>query len=719
MCFCLMVVGLFSFTGCDIVRKKESVINSKTAVTVGDKKLTKTDIINSFYTYYQSNGNYFSNYDEQTIEDSFYSWVVIREIVKQKTNEALYDSETNKNGFLFYTQEDEDDVWESCFEYIYSQVSSYEEAIYELENVAEDDRPIWLRDSEDEEEKSLFEEYKSTKPEIETKTASDAVKKSTDEFKKSKLNDLKKYLFEYKVNPNDEDDDTREDINASEAVNRNKAYAKYIEGLANSAKASGKSTDEKTLLENEIIRIYDAYYESKIQTLFQNYYLENYLTDTVNGDKNALSDKAIVDAYLKKYYTDMQVYQVEDSYISTMTNTDGASVVFYNYNGRNYFFTVQHILIQFDDYMSEEVEKLDGYPSGSSADYDDAIYKNFIKNRNDLVNDYTMLTEINKDVVEQFGGWLVVKGNYYIYDETFAGDKLNNFGYILLDKSTDAEGKDVYKKHGTDETVDAEDVKFMATKTEILESYSETVSMWKGKIAEYLAGNDAKKKEIREAKANENDETYKNSQYIFDVIDNMHLYGATTSEIEDKISSLLFVELQWVYSSDSLDNKVSNKIGYVISNYPDENGSWVADFAYGAREIMARIESGESNSTVDATNVIISNYGYHIIKVENVYESGASLVDMSKLTKSINLEDAEFVEEMANLLRQTYVSTSSNQTVYDYFYDEIYQELVGTSSSSGTYFLKLQYEWLNDYETAGKVGIVDKMSYTELMESIN
>lgn len=705
-----MVVGLFSFTGCNVVRKNDSVINSKTAVTVGDKKLTKTDIINSFYTYYQSNGNYFSNYDEQTIEDSFYSWVVIREIVKQKSNEALYDSETNTNGFLFYTQDDEDDVWDSCFEYIYSQVSSYEEAIYELENVAEDDRPIWLRDSEDEEEKSLFEEYKSSKPEIKNKTASDAVKKSTDDFKKAKLEDLKKYLFEYKVNPNDEDDDTRENINASEAVNRNKAYAKYIEGLANSAKASEKSTDEKTLLENEIIRIYDAYYESKIQTLFQNYYLENYLTDTVNGDSNALSDKTIVDAYLKKYYTDMQVYQVEDSYISTMTNTDGASVVFYHYNGRNYFFTVQHILIQFDDYMSEKVENLDGYPSGSSADYDDAIYKNFITNRNKLVNDYIMLTEINKDAVEQFGDCLVIKGNYYIYDETFAGDKLNNYGYILLDKTTDIEGNDVYKKHGTDEEVDSEDVKFMATKTEILESYSESVSAWNSILSEYLAGDNTKKDQLKE--------TYKKTEYIFDVIDNMNLY-ANTSEIQNKLASLLFVELQWVYSSDSLGNEISNKLGYVISNYPDENGSWVADFAYGAREIMARIEAGESNSTVDATNVIISNYGYHIIKVENVYESGASLVDMSKLTKSINLEDSEFVEEMANLLRQTYVSTSSNQTVYDYFYDEVYQELVGTSSSSGTYFLKLQYEWLNDYETAGKVGIVDKMTYTELMESIN
>lgn len=709
MSLCLLVVGLFSFTGCSVVKENSSVVNGKIAVRVGDNDLTRSDIINAFYTYYQSNGNYFSSYDEQTIVDSFYSWTIIREIVKQKSKEALYDSETNKNGYIFYTEEEEKDVWDSTFEYIYSQVSSNEEAIYDLIGTSDEDKPIWLRDTEDEEEKSLFEEYKSSKPVITKKTASDSVKKSTDDEKKAKYEALKKYLFEYKVNPNDEDDDTRESINASDSVNRNKAYAKYIEGLANNAKSSGTETDEKTLLENEIIRIYNAYYDSKIQTLFQNYYLEEYLTDTVNGDKVSLSDKKIVEAYLKKYYTDVQVYQVEDSYISTMTNSEGASVIFYNYKGRNYFFSVQHILVKYDDYMTEKVKNLDGYSSSSSTDYDYEIYKNFLKQRNELTDNYTMLTEINKDVQEQFGDCLTVLGDYYYYDSKLEGDSIKNYGYIKVTVS--GEEEKTYTRTDNGETVDEADVKFMATAKEIVDAYNENVEKWEGILKEYLSGDDTKKEELRT--------TYENTAYLFDVIDNMESY-ATESEIKNKLSSLLFVEIQWIYSSDSLDNKTSNKIGYIISNYPDENGSWVADFAYGARELMAQIASNsKTNADVDYTNIVTSNYGYHIIKVENVYSVGSSLVDMSKLTKKIDLEDEEFVAEMAKILRETYVSTSSNQTVYDYFYDDIYNTLVGSSDSSGTYFLKLQYEWLNDYESSGNTKIVNKMTYDELMDSIN
>lgn len=703
-----MVVGLFSFTGCGIVRTDNTLKNSKVSVTIGNKDLTRTDIVNAFYTYYQSNGNYFSNYDEQTIVDSFYSWVIIREIVKQKSNEALYDPETNPNGYIIYSQEEEDEVWEETFDYIYSQVTSYEKSLYELDNITEDDRPIWLREAEKEEEKKLFEAYKSAKPEATKKTKEDSVAKSTDDQKKAKLEALKTYLFEYKVNPNDEDDKTREKMNASDSAYRNKAYAKYINGLQNSAKASETKADEKTMLESELVRIYNAYYDSKIQTLFQNYYLKEQLVDTTK--EKALSDREIVNAYLKKYYTDMQVYQVEDSYISTMTSKDGSSVVFYNYNGRNYFFTVQHILVKYDDYMSDKVKNLDGYPTDTNVDYDYLIYQNFARVRNNLTNSYKMLTEINQDVVEDFGECVKVVGNYYYYDKTLEGDSTKDFGYILLTETTENEEK-VYKRTDNGEVVDAEDVKFMASKEDIIDAYNQNVSKWSGILSEYLAGDDAKKQELRE--------TYEKTAYILDVIDNMKSYDATNEEILNKISSLLFVELQWVYSADSLDNKTSNKLGYTISNYPDENGSWVADFAYGARNIMSLIESGRSNAEIDNVNVVISNYGYHIIKVENVYKAGSSLVDMSSITGEINLDDENFVSQMANLLKKTYVSTSSNQTVYDYFYDELYNTLAGSSSASGTYFLKLQYEWLNDYEAAGKTNIINKMTYTELMESIN
>ena len=55
---------------------------------------------------------------------------------------------------------------------------------------------------------------------------------------------------------------------------------------------------------------------------------------------------------------------------------------------------------------------------------------------------------------------------------------------------------------------------------------------------------------------------------------------------------------------------------------------------------------------------------------------------------------------------------------YEYFFDKLYTGLVGTSEASGTYFLKLEYEWLAEYEAAGKIEYINKMTYNELMDAI-
>ena len=713
----MVFIGMFSLSGCSVVRNNEALKNQETSIKVGDTVLSRADLINAFYTYYQNNNSYFAYYDEQTIEDSFYSYAIIKEIIEQKAFDYLYNAETNPNGKLIYTEEDEKEVIKNTYNYVLSQILTKEKAIYSLAGYEEADYPIWLRTEEEKKEDTLFEEYKSSKPQVEHKEKGDAWPKSTEEQIKGKIDELETFIFEYVASKDDKGEDVREPIDETDYIvgARNQARAEYIEGLVSNAKAAGTDTTIKVVLENELVRVYEAYYNTKIQTLFQKYFLEEYLVDTVNGDKEALSNKAIAKAYLEKYYSDVQVYQVENNYISTITSTDGASLVFYNYNGRNYFFTVQHILVQYDEYMKEEIQKIPGY--SSSSDYDAVVSGPYKEERLEKTEAYkkAMLTNINKDVKEQFGDCLEITGNYYFYDEAFEGDSAHNFGYIKL-FPVEVDGKMTYRKveNDAESVVAEEDVLYMATADEVVSCYNANVYKWKNILDDYLDADAAGKADIKA--------DYEKTKYIFDVIDNMKSYEATKEEILNKIASLLFVELQWVYSSDSLGNALSNKMGYVVSNYPDQNGSWVADFAVGARDLLARIN--ESNGTIDnslvnAENMIISDYGYHIIKIENVFEAGSSLVDMSSLTNDIDLENTAFVEELINLLKKTYVCTSSNQTVYDYFYDELYNGFVGTSEESGTYYTKIQYEWYHDYMTANKIEIVNKLTYEELMDAIN
>ena len=96
-----------------------------------------------------------------------------------------------------------------------------------------------------------------------------------------------------------------------------------------------------------------------------------------------------------------------------------------------------------------------------------------------------------------------------------------------------------------------------------------------------------------------------------------------------------------------------------------------------------------------------------------------SIVDIENLHNDYDLSaNSAYVQELATLLRKTYVCGGSNQTVYDYFYDSLYTTLVGSSSASGTYFLSLEYQWLHNLNEQNKVEIIEKMDYDALINSL-
>ena len=741
----MMVFSLFSLTACGLVSTDTTKANKETVMIVNGVKLSKSDIYSSFYTYYQNNSNYFSYYDNKTIEDSFYTWTIIREIIDQRAQEALYDAETNPDGFIYYTKEDEKTVWKNVKNYFYSQVSAKEKAKYELEGYEEAQYPVWLRTAEEEEADTLFEAYESVKPEPVDPNRADAEnlrEKWSKETILSKMQELKTYLFEYVVTEEDEESGVEEVRAAIDETNyisgaRNLAYAQYIESLVSSAKANGKKIDEKKLLETELVRVYEAYYESQITTIFQKCYLEEKLLES-----ELMSNKAIVRAYLDKYLTDKQNYISESGYVSTMESSDGVPLMLYHYGdpstGKVYYFTVQHILIKYDDNMTAELSKKEGYGASSSVDYDSEIHKAYLAERKAFTTarHSAMLTEV-KDSYNLEG--VTVYGSYYYYDEDLKDDPANNYGYIkVLETTVEKDGKqvklyyvdsndnEIYDQTIDTETYNEDQVKFMATYEDVCDTYDGAYEVWSQIAEDYYGLSDDKAKQ-------DTRDLYKNMTYVFDTIDQMKASNKPLAEIKSKIASYLFIELQWIFSSDSLANKFSNKSGYVISNYPDENGSWVVDFAVGARALLDDMKKGvidvdsiiASGDVKDLTKCVTSNYGYHIMKVSDIYEAGSSLVDMTDMLDEVILDDSAegqaYVDKMIQRMQSTYVAEGSNQTVYDYFYDQLYSGYAGSSkesSSTGTYFLDLEYEWLVELYEENKISYKNKLSYSELMDYI-
>lgn len=785
----MALFSVFSLASCSLVSTDTEKENKAVVLKMGDVELSRSDIINSFYTYYQNNSSYFSYYDEATIEESFYTWAIIKEVINQKSSETLYDAETNPNGFIVYTQENEDNVWKNTYDYIYSQVSAYEQNVYSSAGYAEENYPVWISGEDAEEEATSFEAYEKIDPEGVSLDKSKAVTKSTEEQIleriKADSTSLKSYLFEYAVETDEDGNETRKDIKdiiAEEqkyvaeiekdkfiSNSRNQAYAAYMESLVNAAKSSGKKIDDEKLFNDEVIRVYEAYYESEITTLLQTYYLNDYLLDG-EGD-TPLTEKAIAEAFLNDYYSDYQTYQFEDAYITTMTSSDGASLVLYHYDGQNYFFTVQHILVQNDEYISEQIKELPGYDSTGKFDYDastdDSIANQFYDARKELTDNYFMASAVNKDNIKDV---IVIDGyaNYYYYDETRA-NKENNWGYISVVKIEDTDNDTVkyYEKNdselGYDDSKEIVESKvlYLATDEQIEACYQENYDGWLAIAENYMnyvkADNQEQISKMRE--------DYADLGYVFDTVDNLVNSSRTDAqiaiELKQKIASYIFVELEWLFSSDSLGNELSNKMGYVMSNYADEHGSWVSEFADGARELLVNIkENGENDfATVqegleailngevqvsnsnggtrtkdvnDLTLKIISTYGYHIIKVENVYECGSSIIDFEAIKTDLNVEElnmntASHVDAVIKAMQETYVCSASNQTLYDYYFDELYTGFVGSSwlgdtsdsATSGTYFLKLEYEWLYELYQADEIEYVKKMTYAELMNSIN
>jgi len=756
---CLCFVSLFSFTGCSLVKTNEEVVNSEVVLKVGNTSLTKKDIISAFSTYYQNNSSYFAYYEESVIEDSFYQWAIVRQMLNDMSFEALYDAETNPDGLngeviIYYTSDDAKKVWENVESYIYSQVSGYEESIYELAGYEKTEYPEWLKDAEKETEDSVFAPYKEPEIKIDADRKNNVVKKLTDAEIKSKISALKEYIFEYVSETNEDGEDVRVSIDDKNFIAgaRNQAYADYISMLVSSAKSNGTSTDANTCLEEEIIRVYEAYYTSSITANFQSYFLNEYLTNYEdNGDKNALADEKIVKAFLEEYFTQRQINSSEAGYIETITNKDGAPLILYSYNGQNYFFSVQHILIKFTEKLDEQVKALEG--NSSSNDYDSVVSDLYKENRDNLADDYTkaMLTPINEK--DNFDS-IVIEGGYYFYDESKKDvyDETAEIynGYIKLEKvETAGEGEEVvvsYKDKEGNTEYDVDEVQFLATKQNILDAYNSNYAAWielvdkklNNQLEDYInslkdENNDEFTKEFKEKELKK----IEDMQYVFDTVENMK-DSYTETEIYNKVASYLFVELQWVYSTDSLGNELSNKIGYIISNFDDENGSWVADFANGSRELTRMIDSGEidiealleSGDVSNMIHTIVSDYGYHMIKVENVYAVDSSIGGIDTLIDELvaagypisydtsTEEGKHFVNEIVKFMKKTYVCSASNETLYNYFYDSIYEQLVGSGEDTGTYFIGLEYEWLSSFNKNGKIEYLNKLSYNELMDAM-
>jgi len=366
LCVCIC---LSFFTGCSLFTTKNDGNNEAVALKIAGENVTKQELINAYYSFYQSNQYYFMYYDEETIMNVFYDAIIAREIVLVEANKLL------DSGKIKFTQEDIDDIWNDVYDSIYTQIDTKEKNLLLLKDDNEENLPKRLQteDDEDKEKAYKYEAYECEElVKIDYSTKDSAPEVSID----AKIKDFKDGVYTYNASTEEDGRDMQPILEAERAV-RGQAYEMYLSDLMLSAKANNKPAIKEDVLKEEIERLYESNYETalynKYQELVESTAAGHNYDGLTNYDKedgkfeNKLSDDIIERKYKELLNKSAESNSVYENYVSVITASDNESLILYHHDGKYTYFTVQHILVSFDDEVLEILKDTDGYDTAKDS----------------------------------------------------------------------------------------------------------------------------------------------------------------------------------------------------------------------------------------------------------------------------------------------------------------------------------------------------------------
>ena len=756
-----------TLAGCSIIEKNNDAALKAEAVKVGSTVLNQKDVVDLWTEFYNQNSSYFYYYDNDQIVEIFYKNIVLRYIVLQEVEKLI------TNGTIKYTQKDDANVWLNVFKSFEASINSREKSLMLQNGTKEEDLPKRLA-SEDKTNSSdvkkyLYEDYTfDAMNDYECKYSGTnrgdalnyAVGKNVTNQKVSSMIELfeTKYLGVY-AEELDEDQDVEDaynnatefaqvfdnatyylQIDDSQMETREYAYKMLVGSLILSNKAEAKTTDRAEVLTEKFKQQYISAYESYLQTMYQTY-IKSLITDNTS-EYYSLTKEAIITRYLQLLGKNILSYKTQENYVSLLESEAKDSLLMYYYQGEYYYFSVQHLLVNFDGTIKANLNEQPGKNSEASVEQYNA-YKNYRNNYCDTVlglgswEDYDNVVYCDKD-------------GYAVYEIDITGTK--HQVYFDPDKVVekddeldDDEQPTAYYYQGATEPVYLTQGEFdtctRATMTvgQVLTIFNNTYSRIMAVVddtATYV-DVDAVMAKLDELYQSDDDSLKIEYKISEDFVKAYRATGADKPAVAHKIYANLFLQHAYRYSSnnDALKNTLSGKVGMIISNEPDNNKSsgstYVSEFTNDARALLANYLDNLDNhdtypTTLSSDNFIISDYGIHIVIINDVYRVdnantvniGApitgDLVSYENLwgTKTgAALTDA--IDEAIDILQKTYITTASSQTVYEYFYEIIRDELVG---SNGTLYTIVRNKLYNKYMDEDKAEYYSKLTYDQLLE---
>ncbi len=600
--------------------KTTSSLSSDTVIAkIYDKEITYADLQEKYQTYSQ----YFAYYDEE---------VVMKIIYEEMYLNAIQEIEAEKVVVLY--DEDMTEIFDDLYHTFIHTVNAYEQTFIENAGLT-----IPSRLEEEEEDPVKFEDYVFEPAEPIT---FDASKKAQEPNFNEKLTELKNKVFE--------------GVEENYKEFRTKAWNKLVADLMYSYKLDGKTfTADQAVLEYMHTQ-YDSLYTAKICEKYREY-VESRVFGDITYEEQLVSvamQQAIVDKYKELLNASKQGNTIEDNYTEVIFSTENTDLVLYHYEGKFEYFTVQHLLVQFDDDTVAELKKYEGYDKSK----DEMFRQEYITAR--------------EEAAYKDGKWIVVTSYRDKDGNVVMTEKLDENNEIVYE--TDDNGEFILDENGDKIPVMVE------AKISLQEIYDKFEEEWAT---------------LSEEKRQERADETGNPDYVL------------TNEELEYLKTNLFVQYVYMYTGDTSalgSDKLINTIGYGISSDADEDGGLMSEFADKARELYKNYKDGNAILGQEI-GFAITDYGVHMMMLTGVYNKG----EIVPLQKEVNSEMVDKTnEEIINDLKSVKVSTFSTQTLYEYIYDILKQDKLET------YYSKHLYTIFDNAQNEGKFEIYKEPTYEDL-----
>ena len=434
---CLILCLCLSFSclvGCSLVTVSPKYTDETVIAKVYDRNVTYADLEEKYHTYSQ----YFAYYDEDVVMKIIYDELylgIIEEIEAEK--------------IIKITADDQTEIWDDILDDVVEIINGYEKTFIENAGKTAPDR----LSSTEESSNSKYEAYEFelvTKIDIESEVNGGAIDYN------EKLTALKDKVFD--------------GIEDEFMQYRTSAYEKYASDLMLSSMLNGKTVNSDNAVKARLETLYNSHKKSKMLEKYRNYVESCVFESKTHGTTldEQIADVAMQEAIVKKYKellnASKQKYSLEDNYTEVVFSTSNTDLVLYHYNGTYHYFTVQHILVKFDDETVNELKLYEGYDKTKDAMFR-AEYEEARKNATgELVSGewkYTLETSYRDDE----GNTVYVQKrdelNELVYETDENGDYVLDEDNNKIPVYTDEEAKitlqEIYEKFTNERTQDLSD----------------------------------------------------------------------------------------------------------------------------------------------------------------------------------------------------------------------------------------------------------------------